>query len=100
MSNAPDQTLASHADDLHRNAFNAGFSELSLKWHWDPETYRELVCHPTDKERIRTYLETRQPELLKDYDPEFLVDAIYAAKVRWYCVLAERRGGTRTAATA
>ena len=56
VSTATDKSLAAHPDDLHRSAFNAAFSELSLKWHWDPDTYRDLVGLPTDKDRIRTYL--------------------------------------------
>jgi hypothetical protein len=78
---------ADPADDLHRSAFNAAFSELNLKWHWDPDTYREFGRLPTDKERIRAYLEARQAHLLDSYDLEFLVDAIYAAKVRWYSMM-------------
>jgi hypothetical protein len=81
-------------DDLHRIAFNAAFSELQLRWHWDSDTYRDLMPLPTEKERIRIYLETRQPHALSAFDPEFLVDAIHAAKARWYQVMARPGGET------
>ena len=88
VNTAPDSFSAIPPDDLHRCAFNAAFSELSLKWHWDPDTYRDLIALSCDKERIRTYIVNRQPLLFATYDPEFLVDAIYAAKVRWFSVMA------------
>ena len=88
MNTAPDSFAAIQPDDLHRSAFNAAFSELCLKWHWDPDTYRDLSPLSCDKDRIRTYIVNRQPQLFVTYDPEFLVDAIYAAKVRWFSVMA------------
>ena len=61
------------ADDLERDAYNATFYELGLRWHWDGETYASLLRHSEQPEaRIRHYLETRQPHLLKAYDAEVL----------------------------
>ncbi len=94
MNDAPDQSLAA-AEGLHRSAFNAAFGELSLKWHWDLETYRDLMSIACEKARIRTYVETRQPHLFDTYDPEFLIDAILAAKARWYSAMGEPRDANR-----
>jgi len=67
-------------DARERDAFNAAFRELGLRWHWDAATFRELKPISGDGERIRTYLETRAPHLLKAYDAEFLTDAVRAVK--------------------
>jgi hypothetical protein len=76
-------------DEMERNAYNAAFYELGFRWHWDSDTYSELLrqcMNPT--ERVRHYLETWQPHLLKAYDVAFLVDLIQEKKV------AHRRRGT------
>lgn len=68
------------ADARERDAFNAAFRELGLRWHWDAAIFGELKHIAEDGERIRTYLETHQPHLLKAYDAPFLVDAVRSAK--------------------
>jgi hypothetical protein len=64
-------------EELERNALNAAFNDLGLRWHWDSPTYtgllRQTACGAT---RIRLYLETQQPHLLRAYDAAFLVDVI------------------------
>ena len=75
------------ADEIHRNAYNAAFCELGLRWRWDINTYRELLHIPGEKNRLRFYLETQQPHLLKAYDVDFLVDAIQMVKARRYDVM-------------
>lgn len=68
-------------DDAERNAFNAAFYELGFRWHWDGETYAELQRHASNHEdRIRHYLETRHPHLLKAYDADFLIGVIQEKK--------------------
>jgi hypothetical protein len=71
-----------HDAEYHRNAYNAAFYELGLKWHWDAETYRAFSPEQDEKERIRFYLENHQPHLLNAYDAEFLIEAIESAKKR------------------
>jgi hypothetical protein len=82
----PDGTLDRYATDeaseIERNAYNAAFYELGLKWCWDTDTYRQLLAHAGEKERIRVYLETRQPHLLTAYDADFLVGIIETTKAR------------------
>ena len=64
-------------NELERNAYNAAFYELGLRWHWDDETYADLLRYsPKPEVRIRHYLETRQPHLLKAYDAQFLTGVI------------------------
>ncbi len=68
-------------DEMERNAYNAAFHELGFRWYWDRDTYDALMRQNTNPaERIRHYLETRQPHLLKAYDAQFLVEAIQARK--------------------
>jgi hypothetical protein len=70
--------------EIHRNAYNAAFYELGLRWHWDVDTYQALLPNANEDDRLRIYLETRQPHLLKAYDADFLIKAIQATKVRCY----------------
>ena len=68
-------------DEMERNAYNAAFYELGLRWHWDSTTWQALERHAVDgAQRVRHYLETAQPHLLRAYDAEFLVEAIERAK--------------------
>ena len=32
-------------EELDRNAYNAAFYELGFRWHWDRETYDQLLRH-------------------------------------------------------
>ena len=69
--------------ELDRNAYNAAFHELGFNWYWDRGTYDELMQRASDaSDRIRLYLETRQPHLLRAYDADFLVATIEAAKAQ------------------
>jgi len=76
-------------DEIERDAYNAAFYELGFRWHWDQETYEQLQRYsPHGATRIRHYLETRQPHLLKAYDATFLIDAIEEKKAEH-----QNRGG-------
>ena len=68
-------------DEVELNAYNAAFYELGFRWHWDSDTYNQLLRQGSNAaERIRHYLETRQPHLLKAYDAAFLIDVIQEKK--------------------
>lgn len=41
--------------ELQREAFNRAFDEAGLRWHWDRETYRELLGVAGGQNRIRHY---------------------------------------------
>ena len=68
-------------EELERNAYNAAFYELGLRWHWDRRTYAELLRYsPKAEIRLRHYVETEHPHLLAAYDADFLVAAIHELK--------------------
>ncbi len=68
-------------DEAERNAYNAAFYELGFRWHWDNDTYCQLLGQCTDAtERVSHYLKTRQPHLLTAYDAAFLVEIIQQKK--------------------
>ena len=70
-------------EELDRNAYNAAFYELGFRWHWDSETYGELLARGSDAaEGISHYLQTRQPHLLKAYDAPFLIQVIEEKKAQ------------------
>lgn len=75
---------AADVADLHRNAYNAAFYELGLRWHWDTDTDHDLSDATAGTQRLRHYLESDQSHLLKVYEADFLIDAIQSAKARCY----------------
>ncbi|HEY9068430.1 MAG TPA: hypothetical protein VIO33_25825 [Burkholderiaceae bacterium] len=83
-------TRLSHQEalEIERNGYNVAFSELGLEWYWDAETYSCLHCIPEEKGRVRAYLETHQPHLLRAYDADFLVTAIQNARARFTAAMA------------
>lgn len=82
LNAALENAAADPAAEIHRNAYNAAFSELGLPWHWDAKTHSTLQANAKERERVRAYLETRQAHLLKAYDADFLIDAIQTTKAR------------------
>ncbi len=67
--------------EIERNAYNAAFYELGFRWHWDRETYCQLLRHSQDgAARICQYLNSHQPHLLRAYEAEFLAEAIEQKK--------------------
>jgi hypothetical protein len=82
--------------DAHRNAYNAAFHELGLRFHWDSADFQGGECADGDRQCLRKYLLAHQPHLLKAYDADFLVDAIQAAKERRFSAMHE--AGCRPAA--
>jgi hypothetical protein len=82
MAMINDLPLQYRHDEMELNAYNAVFYELGFRWHWDRDTYFGLLRRSTDAaERIRHYLETHQPHVLKAYDAAFLVELIQQKKV-------------------
>jgi hypothetical protein len=68
--------------ELERSAFNAAFYELGLRWYWDDATYGQLAGEADEGARVRRYLESAQPHLLRAYDADFLTRAILQVKQR------------------
>jgi hypothetical protein len=88
MPNPASSYRSADPAEIDRNAYNAAFYELGLRWHWDIDTYNELQDNPVESDRVRVYLQTRQPHLLKAYDLEFLVNAIQLRKARCRAAMA------------
>jgi uncharacterized membrane protein len=86
---------ASDAVDFHRDAYNAAFYELGLKWHWDETVYEHVLSDRQERERLLAYLNTHQTHLLSAYDAEFLVAAIETTKARWYDALLQSGASRR-----
>jgi hypothetical protein len=68
------------AAELERNAYNAAFYELGFRWHWDGDTFATLQAFTKSCDRIRNYLESQHPHLLRAYDADFLANAIETKK--------------------
>lgn len=76
-----DLSTARRSEDMELHAYNAAFYELGLRFHWDSATWEELACvGECRKARLRHYLQTRHPHLLRAYDADFLVQAIERAQ--------------------
>jgi hypothetical protein len=68
--------------DIERSAYNAAFYELGLRWYWDDATYEALSAERCERSRLRQYLHSAQPHLLRAYDADTLTQAILDAKQR------------------
>ncbi|MGJ3701712.1 hypothetical protein [Variovorax sp. AFSI2.2] len=69
------------SSETERNAYNAAFYELGFRWHWDRETYCQLLRQSQDGiERVSHYLNAYQPHLLRAYDAKFLAEVIEQKK--------------------
>jgi hypothetical protein len=78
-----DLPLEFRIEEIERNAYNAAFYELGLRWYWDTETYAALLRHsPHATQRIQHYLQTYQPHLLTAYEADFLARAIHDCMLR------------------
>lgn len=74
--------------EIERSAYNAAFYELGLRWYWDDATYERLCSEACERARLRGYLESAQPHLLRAYDADFLIRAILDVKQRLQRTLA------------
>ena len=86
-----DGTLADTERDGHRVAFNAAFDEFGINWHWNVETYGELLAVTGGKERMRYYYE-HYPEASNISDDlkrrlDELIPELHKAKTRHYTEL-------------
>ena len=54
-----DGTLAETELQGHRLAFNAAFAEAGLPWHWDVDTYLQLLRISGGRERMRRFSQER-----------------------------------------
>lgn len=85
-----DGTLADTERDGHRCAFNLAFGEHGLDWHWDEQTYGELLAVTGGKERLRHYAARHDPAVAGRADLDALIRAVHATKTAHYVRLAAR----------
>ena len=86
-----DGTLAD-TEELHRQAFNAAFMEMSLGWDWGREQYKKLLEVSGGKERIEHYIETLPLEPMKRNALRESIPMIHRTKTRIYKELVESGG--------
>lgn len=83
MSTIAEQHAESPLSEAERRelaAYNAAFAELGFAWRWSPAEFRELDAIAGPLQRVRHYVETRQPHLLKAYDAHALAKLIVELK--------------------
>lgn len=66
--------------EVQHRAYSTAFLRLGLNLCWDRASGAADVAD--EKEAIRAFIRTRSPHLLKAYDADFLVDAVYSEKKR------------------
>jgi hypothetical protein len=82
--------------EAQRQAYNAAFYELGLRWHWDSSEYDCQMCVESQRAHLRRYVETSHPHMLRVYEADFLVNAIQTTMTR--CLETGRIGDTTLAA--
>jgi hypothetical protein len=65
-------------DPTGREALNAAFWDLGLRFQWDDATWGTLAGMDGLREQLRYYLEHHQPHLLAVYDADALALAVAA----------------------
>jgi hypothetical protein len=68
--------------DKELAAYNRAFCELELPWHWDADTFRQLLSAAGGEDCVGAYVERSQPHLLRVYEKTFLCDLIRDARDR------------------
>jgi hypothetical protein len=71
-------TECAPADEAVRNTYNSAFAVLDIDWHWDADTYQELVADGAQP--VRAFVERHRPHLLRAYGIDCLVNAIESTR--------------------
>ena len=71
-------------DDAHLSAYNAAFSDLGLRFRWDPATLDMLKEFNGEVARITAYIERYHSHLHRAYDADFLAQLILHQKDQYY----------------
>lgn len=82
-----DGTLANTEQDGHRVAFNRGFQEVGLDWHWSVDFYGELLTVSGGKERIKYFLRQYLPEFKPKGELNDFVARLHQLKTKHYLEL-------------
>ncbi len=82
-----DGTLSNTEADGHRIAFNLAFDEYKLGWHWNIDTYGQLLAVTGGKERIKYFATDflHNKNVPNDFDA--LIPVLHQAKTRHYTEL-------------
>jgi HAD superfamily hydrolase (TIGR01509 family) len=86
-----DGTLAD-TEELHRQAFNATFTDFDFGWHWSPKVYADLLAISGGKERLAFFAKNnpvKSPGV--DFSPS-LIAKIHAAKSVHYKRILAKKG--------
>ncbi|MEN8213915.1 MAG: HAD family hydrolase [Pseudomonadota bacterium] len=79
-----DGTLADTERDGHRVAFNLAFDDAGLGWHWSVDDYAWLLQVTGGKERIRFFIEQKNPPLPADVDLDSMIPELHRSKTDHY----------------
>lgn len=79
-----DGTLADTERDGHRVAFNLAFDDAGLEWHWSEDDYAWLLQVTGGKERMRFFIEQKQPPLPAGVDLESMIPELHQSKTDHY----------------
>jgi HAD superfamily hydrolase (TIGR01509 family) len=82
-----DGTLSDTERDGHRVAFNRAFDEFDIDWHWDINTYGELLAVTGGKERMKFYADKFLDTNKLPDNLEALIPELHQAKTRHYMEL-------------
>ncbi len=82
-----DGTLSDTERDGHRVAFNHAFEEYGINWHWDVDTYGELLAVTGGKERMQYYADKFLDKNNLPDNLESLIPELHQAKTRHYTEL-------------
>jgi len=78
-----DGTLAD-TEEVHRQSFNAAFADAGLDWVWDRPLYHELLAVTGGRERIRHYLQHRQPAFELPGNADEFIAGLHRSKTAHY----------------
>lgn len=72
--------VIAETSDIQRRAYNAALAEAGVAWHWDPDTYRQLLTESGGKRRLRRLSAANDDALTEEQ-----VQAIHARKTEIAC---------------
>lgn len=82
-----DGTLANTERDGHRVAFNHGFAEAGLDWHWSVDFYGELLRVSGGKERLKYFLRRYLPKFKPNGELNDFIADLHSLKTKHYLEL-------------
>lgn len=56
--------VIAETSEIHREAYNLAFSELSLPWQWSQSQYQDLLRSPGGEKRLENFIAQHDPRLV------------------------------------